>query len=157
MNVSVLSRNDVYKIIVNGEFPKNTAVITFFDPPNGHSAGYQPVDYSDVTDDVFYVCIPDIDWDAFENDPEGIKAFFPQAGEAAEFILKAHDEGKDIICQCDYGQSRSAGCAMAILEYFECNGKKIFEDQRYFPNQLVFGKILSALKQKQKDVAAFSP
>ena len=54
----------------------------------------------------------------------------------------------DIICQCDYGQSRSAACAAAILEHFERNGISIFADYRYYPNQLVFNKVLKALKRR---------
>lgn len=52
-----------------------------------------------------------------------------------------------IICQCDYGQSRSAACAAAIIEYFEHRGISIFADYRYYPNQLVFNKIYEALER----------
>jgi len=63
----------------------------------------------------------------------------------AEFVIKSMNDGLNIICQCDYGQSRSAACAAAILEYYEHNGISIFADYRYYPNQLVFNKIHEAL------------
>ena len=52
----------------------------------------------------------------------------------------------DILCQCDYGQSRSAACAAAVREFFCGEGIRIFADYRYYPNQLIFNKILSALE-----------
>ena len=60
------------------------------------------------------------------------------------YVAKAN--GRDIICQCDYGQSRSAACAAAILQHFEGRGIDIFADYRYYPNQLVYHKIFDALK-----------
>lgn len=75
----------------------------------------------------------------------------PLASEPAEFIYSAVKDGLDIICQCDYGESRSAGCAAAILEHFERNGFSIFADYRYFLNKLVYNKLLEALKNTEKD------
>lgn len=150
MTVSIYSRQAIEHLIASGNFPQNTAVIIFHDPLETAPEGYRPVDYSSVTDTVFYAAVPDLDWDAFEDDPAGLQAFFPEAGAVADFILQAHKNGQDLICQCDYGQSRSAGCAMAVLEYFDHAGKEIFADPRYYPNQLVFGKVLSALQRKSK-------
>ena len=45
----------------------------------------------------------------------------------------------------DYGQSRSAGCAAAILEHFYRRGIDIFADYKYYPNQVVYHKIFDAL------------
>lgn len=42
------------------------------------------------------------------------ETYFPEADELAEFIFTAKKDGKDIICQCEYGESRSSGCAAAI-------------------------------------------
>jgi hypothetical protein len=50
------------------------------------------------------------------------------------------------VCQCEYGQSRSAACAAAIKEYYDHDGISIFADYRYYPNQLIFNKLLDALK-----------
>ena len=51
----------------------------------------------------------------------------------------------DILCQCEYGQSRSAACAAAILEYFDATGISVFADYRYYPNQVVYHKVMDAL------------
>ena len=147
MNVAVYSRKSIEILISNGIFPKNTTIISFYDPHEIAKSDYLPVDYSQVTDDVFYVAIPDYDLEELNFDMSAIQTFFPEAQELAHFIMETHKNGNDIICQCDYGQSRSAGCAMAILEYFTKAGKTIFENPKYFPNQLVFAKVYSALKQ----------
>ncbi|NLB62365.1 MAG: hypothetical protein GX802_08150 [Clostridiales bacterium] len=55
-----------------------------------------------------------------------------------------------MICQCEYGQSRSAACAAAILEHFNNNGISVFADYRYYPNQLIFNKMLEALNRYKK-------
>ncbi|MBQ5988275.1 MAG: hypothetical protein IJL67_02150 [Oscillospiraceae bacterium] len=156
MKVSVYSRKDIEAVIKSGKFPADTAAISFYDPPEYALKGYEKVDYSSVTDNVFYVALPDIDWDSFGNDKAAVKNFFPEAEDLAKFILKAYDAGHSVICQCDYGQSRSAGCAMAILEYFDHAGNTIFEDPKYFPNQLVFGKVCEALKRAGKKGAVGS-
>ncbi|MCM1166131.1 MAG: hypothetical protein NC299_14270 [Lachnospiraceae bacterium] len=53
----------------------------------------------------------------------------------------------NIICQCEYGQSRSAGCAAAILEHFSHAGISVFSDRDYYPNKLVYNKFLDALER----------
>lgn len=69
-----------------------------------------------------------------------------QAEQAADFILKNYNETDLLVCQCHYGQSRSAGCAAAVAEYFFGKGIDIFADERYFPNKIVYHKVLHALK-----------
>ncbi len=73
------------------------------------------------------------------------ETYLPEAESLADYILKAKRDGLNILCQCEYGQSRSAGCAAAILEYFEGTGITVFADYRYYPNQLVYHKIFDAL------------
>ena len=51
-----------------------------------------------------------------------------------------------------YDQSRSAGCAAAILEHFYRRGIDIFADYKYYPNQVVYHKVFDALES-----AAFQP
>lgn len=75
------------------------------------------------------------------------ETYFPEVDDLAEFIFNAKKEGKDIICQCEYGESRSSGCAAAIHEYFYKDGIKIFADYRYYPNQMVYHKVYDALEK----------
>ena len=71
-----------------------------------------------------------------------------QAEKIANFILEHIAETDTLICQCKYGQSRSAGCAAAIAQYFYGNGIEIFADERYTPNKLVYRKVIFALKRR---------
>lgn len=76
----------------------------------------------------------------------GINIFDDEtAKKIADFVFAHKDETDTLICQCFYGQSRSAGCAAAITQYFHGNGIEIFADDRYYPNKLVYRKVLAAL------------
>ncbi len=72
-----------------------------------------------------------------------------KARQIARFVMKYHAETDILICQCEYGQSRSAGCAAAISEYFYGNGIDIFADERYFPNRYVYHKLMNAMSSLQ--------
>lgn len=150
MKVSIYSREAIVKLIKNN-FPDNVAVISFYDPKSKYSVYDTPVDYSSVTDRVFYVCIPDLDITALEDVGLTFDTYFTQADNLAEFIYNAKNEGLDIICQCDYGESRSAGCAAAILEHFYKTGISVFADYRYYPNQVVFNKMLEELEKHKNN------
>lgn len=97
---------------------------------------------------IFQVAVNDIDMEVLPEYGFTFDTFFTEAEELAEFIKKANSKNMDIICQCEYGQSRSAACAAAILEYYEKKGISIFADYRYYPNQVIFNKIYNALKSK---------
>jgi hypothetical protein len=146
MNVTIYSRKSIESIIAGGEFPDNTAVISFFDPEIKHiDKDYTHVDYSKVCDTVFYCEVDDLDLDYLPEKGYTYDTFFPESDRLAEFIANAYMSGKNIICQCEYGQSRSAGCAAAILEYFYGKGISVFEDYSYYPNQVVYHKVYDAL------------
>lgn len=146
MEVSIYSRKAIKELMDKG-FPQNTAVISFYTPKNKRDYEEKRVDYIDVCDRVFYVGIPDIDIDILSEYGYTYKTYLAEADELAKFIDKAKENGLDIICQCDYGQSRSAACAAAILQYYEGRGIDIFADYRYYPNQLVYHKIFDALEK----------
>lgn len=151
MKVSIYSREEIEKII-DTDFPKNTAIISFYDPKGIRSANLTPVDYKNKAEMVYQVAVYDIDIECLEDYGLTFDTYFPEAKEIAKFIYKAKEKGFDIICQCQYGQSRSAGCAAAILEHFEKNGISIFADYRYYPNQVIFNKIFDALQEYNKNV-----
>ena len=145
MKIEIYSRKAI-KELMDKSFPKNTAVISFYTPKNKRDYEEKRVDYIDICDRVFYVGIPDIDIELLSDYGYTYKTYLAEADELAKFIYEARAEGLDIICQCDYGQSRSAACAAAILQYYERRGIDIFADYRYYPNQLVYHKIFDALK-----------
>ena len=149
MAVSIYSRKAIKELIEKG-FPQNTAVISFYTPKNKRDYEENRVDYDGICDKVFYVGIPDIDIEILSDYGYTYETYLAEADELAKFIYEARADGLDILCQCDYGQSRSAACAAAILQHFERRGINIFEDYRYYPNQLVYHKVFDAL-EKQKE------
>lgn len=150
MRVEIYSRESIEKLLA-GDFPENVAVISFYDPVNLRTDEKDiPVDYSLKTSRVFPVAIHDIDLEVLPKYGLTYDAYFPETDDLAAFIYSAYNEGLDIICQCEYGQSRSAACAAAILEHFYHNGINVFTDYRYYPNQMVFHKVFNALNNLKK-------
>ena len=146
MKVTIYSRDEIEDIISKGAFPDNTAVISFYDPAIKRlDKSYTYVDYSNICDMVFYSELDDLDIDVLCDKGYTYETYFSEAEDMARFIIKAYSQGRDIICQCEYGQSRSAGCAAAIMEHFDHNGIDVFADYRRFPNQMVFNKLRDAL------------
>ena len=68
------------------------------------------------------------------------------AKEISAFYFSVCDKIDCLICQCEHGQSRSAAVAAAILEFRNKKGIKVFASDRYYPNKVVFRKMLMALK-----------
>lgn len=147
MKVEIYSRERAASALQKGNFPENTAVLSFYDPVNPRTGEIdKPVDYSQKTNRVFSVSIHDIDLEVLPDFGMTYDTYFPEAESVAKFIYAAYHDGLDIVCQCEYGQSRSAACAAAILEHFYHNGITIFSDYRYYPNQVVFHKVYDALE-----------
>lgn len=141
MEVKIYSRAEIEEIITSGNFPDNTGVITFYNPDDMH------VNYDSVCHDVFYCRLEDVDKSYWETHyKKSFEEFFDYVDMVAEFIYEMHDSGKNIICQCDYGESRSAGCAAAIMQHFYKNGIDVFTDYRRYPNQMVYHKVFNALE-----------
>lgn len=145
MKISIYSRSEIERLIKSG-FPENTAVISFYDPAGIHGDNLSPVDYEGKAEMLFQVAVYDIDISVLESFGLTYETYLPEADNIAKFIKTAQSNGLDIICQCQYGQSRSAACAAAIEEYYNKNGISIFADYRYYPNQVIFHKIYDALK-----------
>jgi len=151
MNVKICSREDA-EMLLKGDFPENTAVISFYDPAIKRiDKNYTHVDYSEKCKRVFYSEVDDLDIGYLGEKGLTYDTYFTEADEIAEFIYQAYNDGLDIICQCEYGQSRSAGCAAAIIEHFYKSGIWIFADYRYYPNQVIFHKIFDALEKYRKE------
>lgn len=150
MKVQIYSRKAVEELL-NGDFPENVAVISFFDPPNIQADEVStPVDYKGKAERVFAVPIHDIDIESLKDYGLSFDAYFPEADRLANYIDRAYKDGLDIICQCEYGQSRSAACAAAILEHYCKNGISVFADYRYYPNRLIYNKVKNALDMLEK-------
>ena len=74
-----------------------------------------------------------------------------QAQQIAEFYNRVKGNVDTLICQCEYGQSRSAGVAAAIIEFTTGKGIRVFVDDRYFPNKFVFRKVYNTLKEYRNE------
>ena len=147
MKITICSRNDMEKLLSQGKI-ENTAIISFHDPVGRGRRSpqdYEPIDFTGKCDRVMQIALPDLDPEALSDFGLSVETYFPEADALAEFIYKAKEDGLNIICQCEYGQSRSAGCAAAILQHFSKNGIDVFTDYRYYPNQLVYHKVFDAL------------
>jgi len=145
MKVDIYSINKIRELIKT-HVPQNAAIISFYSKK-------EPFDFSGVCDRVFYVMIPDIDIELLSKYGYTYETYMENANSLAEFIYDSKQNGLDIICQCDYGQSRSAACAAAILQHFEGRGIDIFADYRYYPNQLVYHKVTEALERYKRKQA----
>ena len=142
MHVEIYSHVAVEELKRKG-FPPETAVISFYAPSPTRDLR---VSYKGVCDNVIYVELPDVSVDSVDEYGHTEETFFGEAGQVAAFIFDAKAKGLNLICQCGVGTSCSAACAAAILEYFEGRGIEIFADYRYRPNQLVYHKMMNALK-----------
>lgn len=151
MKVHIYSRKEIQELLLT-DVLKNVAVISFYDPKaKCTNKEYKSVDYSGKTDRVFEIPLYDIDLSEFEEFGLTYDTFFPEVDRVAEFIYQAKEEGLDIICQCEYGESRSSGCAAAILEHFYKKGILVFADYRYYPNRVVYHKVYEALENLKKE------
>ena len=127
MKVDIYARKAVEELLKN-DFPKNTAVISFYDPPNIRTGEIsKPVDYKGKPERLFAAAVHDIDIDILEDYGLTFDTYFPEAESLAEFIRQAHDDGLDIICQCEYGQSRRPP---APPQFWSIIAKTVF---RYLP------------------------
>ena len=150
MKVEICSRQAMEELL-KGKFPRNTAVISFSDP-KGSFGAHSPIKFGDKAEHVFNVAIHDIDLSVLPEFGLTYETYFPEADSLAKFIIDMKNAEMDIICQCEYGESRSSGCAAAILEYFYGTGISIFTDYRYYPNQVVYHKVYDALKKAEKNI-----
>ena len=150
MEITIMSREDIEKLALKS-FPAKTAVISITDsdalPVEFHkrpefllSLAFDDTEpESDLLDELLK------DYPGFRNDYRIITD--QQAEEIANFARVMHRTADQLICQCEFGQSRSAAVAAAITEYFSGDGIEIFADDRYCPNKYVFRKVLEKLKQ----------
>ena len=148
MKVSIYSRQRMEERLKEGAL-LTVAVVSFYDPPAEGRTWEEPVDYTGKCDRVMQIPLWDLDPAALGAKGLTVDTYFPEADAIADFIYKARAEGLSLICQCEYGQSRSAGCAAAVLEHFARRGIRIFADYRYYPNQLVYHKVKDALDRRR--------
>ena len=155
MVIDIMSRKSL-EILSQTPFLLRTAIISICDYDDlpitleHEPASILHLKFDDV--DVDYITerpwksIPKIERFLFEREYHMISD--TQAQEIASFIMAQLPLVDRIICQCEYGQSRSAAIAAAILEFTERKGLSVFIDDAYNPNKLVFRKVYEYLTCK---------
>ena len=136
--VIIMSRSQITRLINTYGIDEDIAVVSFADTKDDF------IEFPKETDVLF---VDFYDLTPFSIPVDEYDSILLQAKEIAAFVNNKIKEGKTILCQCDYGISRSAGLAAAIYERWLGKGIEIFSDYRYSPNQFVFNKILHELKQ----------
>lgn len=151
LTLKIYSREEIEQLSIE-PFQPNTALIsiTDYDWPFAelkHSPEY-----------LLQLAFDDIDSDIFEDEhctniveKEKVEEKYhmlsnQQAQKIASFYYEIKDKAGLLICQCEHGQSRSAAVAAAILEHQQHSGIDIFASDAYYPNKLIFRKVLSALR-----------
>lgn len=152
MTVEIMSRETLTKL-AKEPFADNTAIISITDSEDEDVLlCHQPdhilrLKFDDVSDEIFEELLgrkPNV-----REMHQLAKKFHmlgnSQTQQMADFILSLKNKGT-LICQCEYGESRSAGVAAAVLEYYYRKGINIFADARYYPNKHVYRKLLGSLR-----------
>lgn len=149
MEIKILSRDAIKTKFL----PAKTAVISITDYDWSFAKLANKPDY------LLQLAFDDIDGDVFMDElgrkptSEEMQAIEQkyhmlsdeQAKEIADFYHSICDKADLLICQCEHGQSRSAAIAAAIMEYEHCNGIHIFASDDYYPNKIIFRKVLKAI------------
>ena len=153
MKIEIHSRESIEER-ANKPFAARTAVISITDMDSGFAVLSNKPEYllqlkfDDISADVFtelfdgYPALTD----AMQIAKELNLFSDEQAEEIAVFVKSILGRAELLICQCEYGQSRSAGIAAAVKQFLDKDGIEIFADDRYFPNKLVYRKVLAALE-----------
>ena len=154
MEIKILSRQKLEEWAAE-PFNSATAVISIVDyrdsfpilkcaPAHLHCVSFDDVDNDVIVDELGEDGTPD-EINAIERKYHMFSE--EQAKALADFYVSAEDKAELLICQCEHGQSRSAAVAAAIMEYRYGNGIDIFANDRYYPNKVVFRRVLEALRQ----------
>ena len=155
MEVAIFNREQI-ETLSQGGFAAHTALISITD------AGWQFADLKNKPEFLLQLAFDDVDNDVFvdelgrtptADERRQIEAKYymltdEQAGEMASFFLSVKDKADLLICQCEHGQSRSAAVAAAVLEYQNKSGIDIFADDNYYPNKMVFKKVLDQMRKR---------
>lgn len=155
MKIAIFNRDKIEALARKG-FAPHTALISITD------ADWEFASLENKPEFLLQVAFDDIDNDVFadelgrtptEEERTRIEEKYrmltdEMASEIAGFILSIKGKADLLICQCEHGQSRSAAVAAAVLEYLNRSGIKIFADDHYYPNKMVFKKVLAQLKER---------
>ena len=153
MKIIIKSRKDIERMSQT-QFDKHTALISITD------SGCEFATLKYKPDYLLQLAFDDVDNDIFLDELGHIPPVEErkvleckyhmlsdeQALQIASFYYDKKDVISTLICQCEHGQSRSAAVAAAIMEFRSRRGISVFAHDNYYPNKVVFRKVLEALK-----------
>ena len=153
MKILIKSRSEI-EAMSHTHFPTHTALISITDADCAFATlKNQPeyllqVAFDDIDNEVF---VDELGRSPTEEERVVLETKYnmftnEQALQIASFYFAHKDTISTLICQCEHGQSRSAAVAAAILEFRSRRGIVIFSHDNYYPNKVVFRKVLEALK-----------
>ena len=152
MKIAIMGRERIERL-AQQPFPERTAVISITD------SDALPVEFRNSPDFLLALEFDDMEPESdlldellkgypdFQNEYQIITE--RQAEKIANFSTVIYQVADLLICQCEFGQSRSAAVAAAIMEHFSGNGIDVFADDRYCPNKYIFRKVLGKLLETQ--------
>lgn len=144
MKVSIYSRSTLERMIEHHELNDDVAIISFADSQE---------DFIEFPEGTNVLKVAFYDYSPFSIPLSDYYRLLPEAGDIAKFVDKNVKQDKNIICQCDYGVSRSSGLAAAIMEHYKKEGIRVFASYKYMPNKFVYNKVLAALNLLNKPKA----
>lgn len=159
MNVAIESRRSL-EVIAQYPFADDTAVISITDSDRPDvELAHSPkkiirLKFDDVSDEIYEEVLgrkPSVR--EMKTIAESFKMFTDaQAQQIADFVFSVYNSTNTFICQCEYGQSRSAAVAAALMEYYYQRGIAVFSDARYYPNKFVYRKLLASLQMRGRKI-----
>ena len=139
MDVKVFSIDELCYELEKGNIDLNYSIISFSDSPN------EDIDFNSFNQNIDFICIHFPDLDYCDRSEEELNKLFFEVDELICFIKSRAEKGRDFICQCYEGHSRSSATAAAILEHYEKRGDVIFNNPRYQPNSYLYKKLIEEL------------
>lgn len=142
MNIEILSRTKAIKLSYT-DFEDDKVIISVSDPFN------EPAHFNKGNNsikEILYLSFYDISEET-KDIFGGYESMSPdEAAKIAHFVNKWKDRVDTIWVNCEVGVSRSAGIAIAIMEYLNMDLTPILESTTFYPNMLCYELTLKALK-----------
>lgn len=159
MKVKILNKQQLEKIS-SKPFVERTAIISIADydkkfpilqnqPTYLYQVRFNDIEESDI-DNKLVSNVTGLKQDLVEDKYHMIKDL--DAKNIADFYFNVYKKIDCLIIQCEHGISRSSAVAAAILEFHSKSGIIIFASDKYFPNKLVYRKVILALRNKKNNI-----
>ncbi len=159
MRIEIHSRKSLLRR-ASAPLPPRTALISICDPDDVHPspanlpAHHLRLSFDDISPELFCsrLSLPlslredKPAWEAALRAHSTVLFTPTMAQTLADFLARVLPQTAVLMCQCEYGQSRSAAVAAAVLSYRGKDPGVIFDDIRYCPNTYVYETLLGALR-----------